>query len=65
MRTISSIFSLFIYLGLRADNEAELFYSSGKIYVVVGVLLMIFAGIISYLIRLERKIAKLEKNNEA
>jgi cytochrome bd-type quinol oxidase subunit 2 len=36
--------------------------SSGKIYVVVGVILIIFAGIIAYLIRLERKISRIEKS---
>lgn len=34
--------------------------SSGKIYVVVAVLLIIFAGIAIYLTRLDRKISKLE-----
>ena len=38
--------------GLRAD---------GKIYVVVLVLATIFAGIIALLIRMDRKITKLEK----
>lgn len=35
--------------------------SSGKIYVVVAVLVIIFAGIAIYLMRLDRKISKLEK----
>ena len=34
---------------------------SGKIYVVVGVVAIIFIGIITYLIILDRKISKLEK----
>ncbi len=33
----------------------------GKIYVVVAVIVMIFIGIVIYLIRLEGKIKKLEK----
>ena len=36
--------------------------SNGKIYVVVAVLLTILAGIVLYLIRLDRKISKLEKS---
>ncbi len=36
--------------------------STGKIYVVVGVLAMVFVGIIIFLISLERKIARLEKS---
>ena len=41
---------------------ADTMRSNGKIYVVVLVLAAIFAGIIAYLIRLDRKINKLEKN---
>jgi hypothetical protein len=37
--------------------------SSGKIYVVVLVLATIFAGIIAFLIYLERRIARLEKES--
>jgi CcmD family protein len=37
---------------------------NGKIYVVVGVILIIFIGIILYLVRLDRKITKLEKENK-
>ena len=34
---------------------------NGKIYVVVSVILIIFAGLILYLVRLDRKITRLEK----
>jgi len=37
-------------------------YQSGKIYVVVGVLAIIFIGILAYLIMLDRKVGKLEKD---
>ena len=37
--------------------------SNGKIYVVVAVVLTILFGIIIYLVRLDRKISKIEKNN--
>ncbi|MEZ4893302.1 MAG: CcmD family protein [Saprospiraceae bacterium] len=33
---------------------------TGKIYVVVGVILLIFLGIVLYLVRLDRKLTKLE-----
>ncbi len=50
-----------------AQNEtvemADSLRSNGKIYVVVAVILTIFAGIILYLIRLDRKISKLERND--
>ncbi len=41
---------------------ADVMRSNGKIYVVVLVLATIFAGLIIYLIRLDKKISKLEKH---
>ena len=56
-------FNLFLLAQEKETVEmADEMRSSGKIYVVVAVILTIFAGIIVYLIRLERKITKLEKN---
>jgi CcmD family protein len=43
---------------------ADGLYQSGKIYVVVTVLSVIFIGIVTYLIMLDRKISKLEKEIE-
>ncbi|MBX2914225.1 MAG: CcmD family protein [Cyclobacteriaceae bacterium] len=40
---------------------ADTMRSEGKIYVVVAILLLIFAGLITYLILLDRKITKIEK----
>ena len=40
---------------------ADRLRADGKIYVVVAVLVTIFLGIIAYVIRLERKINRLEK----
>jgi uncharacterized membrane protein len=37
--------------------------SNGRIYVVVAVVLTILLGLILYVFRLDRKIAKLEKEN--
>ncbi len=39
--------------------------ASGKIYVVVAVLATIFTGIVVYLISLDRRIKRLEKENKA
>lgn len=36
--------------------------SSGRIYVVIAVILTILLGLILYVVRLERKISRLEKN---
>ena len=41
----------------------EFFRSNDKIYVIVGVLLIIFTGIIIFLISLERKISRLEQRD--
>ena len=40
---------------------ADSLYQSGKIYVVVVVIAVIFIGIVAYLALLDKKISKLEK----
>lgn len=40
-----------------ADKMRE----EGKIYVLVGIIGIVFAGIVVYLISIERKVSKLEK----
>jgi hypothetical protein len=40
----------------------ETMRSNGRIYVVVAVMLTILAGLILYLVRLDRKISKIEKD---
>jgi CcmD family protein len=47
-----------------AANEPEMadkLYADGRIYVVVAVVATIFTGIIVYLINLDRRLSKLEK----
>ena len=49
----------------RAQNGVEMadtFRANGKIYVVVLVISTIFAGIIFFLVFMERKIKRLERN---
>lgn len=52
-------------LGQQGTNQqagmADLMRSNGKIYVVIAVILTIFGGLLLYLVRLERKITSLEK----
>jgi CcmD family protein len=36
--------------------------ADGKIWVVVGVIAIVFVGIITYLVLLDRKISKIEKS---
>lgn len=48
----------------QAQSEVEMadvMRTDGKIYVVVAVLLIIFFGLITYLINIDRKVSKLEK----
>jgi CcmD family protein len=49
----------------QAPTMADTFRSEGKIYVVIGVVLVVFIGIIIYLFNLDRKISKLEKEIKA
>ena len=40
---------------------ADTFRSEGKIYVVVAIILVILAGFILYLFRIDRRLSKMEK----
>jgi CcmD family protein len=54
-------------LALAQDTTvdmADTMRKEGKIYVVVAIILTIFAGIIFYLVRLDRKISRLEKEEK-
>jgi CcmD family protein len=66
-KIILALCFLFIHLFTIAQddkvNMADTMRSNGKIYVVVAVIVAIFAGIIIYLVRLDRKLTKLEKNH--
>lgn len=66
MRKYSWIFVMLTLPVLAQTEMDDFFYSSGKIYVVIAVLVIILLGIGMYLLRLDRKISKLEKEkNEA
>ena len=54
-------------LAIAQDSSvdmADTMRKEGKIYVVVAIILTIFAGIIFYLVRLDRKISRLEKEEK-
>ena len=55
------IFFQFISLTIKAQEEESLMRSSGKIYVVVSILVTIFLGIVFYLIMVDKKISRLEE----
>lgn len=67
-KSISLLFFLIItHLSAQAQDEfsmADSFYDEGKIYVVIAVLLIIFTGIIAYLVHLDRKLKKLEQKQQ-
>ena len=64
-RLLLAVFSLLLYTCSFAQGEpvemADTMRSNGKIYVVLAVVVTIFTGIIIYLIRLDKKITRLEK----
>jgi hypothetical protein len=47
--------------GTKKVEMADLMRSNGRIYVVVAVMLTILIGLILYVVRLDRKISRLEK----
>ena len=49
--------------GAAKSTFGETMRSNGRIYVVVAVMLTILIGLILYLVRLDRKISKIEKDN--
>ncbi len=51
--------------GNNSVEMADTMRADGKIYVLVGIILIIFAGITVYLISTDRKIGKIEKNLSA
>lgn len=49
-------------IGFAQEVEmADMMRSNGKIYVVVGIILIILLGLILYLFSMDRKLSKLEK----
>jgi len=64
MKKLFSITVVLLFsLVMNAQGKmADLMKENGKIYVVIAVMLTILAGLILYLVRLDRKISKLENN---
>jgi hypothetical protein len=70
MKKIFFLFlSLFISLNLFAQQTvsqevamADQMRADGKIWVVVAVIAVLFAGIIGFLVSIDRKVSKLEKH---
>lgn len=77
MKKINLIFFLFLSFAVQAQEKiavtaadysnsevemADVMRSEGKIYVLVGIIVLIFIGLFAYLIQTDRGLAKLEKN---
>lgn len=43
---------------------ADLLHENGKIYVVVGVIAIIFVGIVVYLVTIDRRLTKIEREEK-
>ncbi len=67
MKKIATLFFLlFAYSLVYAQKKAEMadvMRSNGKIYTVVAVCLTILFGLFAYVYSIDRKISKIEKNN--
>jgi hypothetical protein len=57
-----AVFMLLTFFANAKGEIDDVMTSNGKIYVVIAVMLTILAGLVLYLVRLDRKISKLEKN---
>ncbi len=77
MKKIYLIFFLFLSFAVQAQEKiavtaadysnskvemADIMRSEGKIYVLVGIIVLIFIGLLAYLIQTDKRLAKLEKN---
>jgi hypothetical protein len=59
---ILTLILLTFFANAQDVKMADVMKENGKIYVVIAVMLTILAGLVLYLIRLDRKISRLEKN---
>ena len=67
MRVLTVVVLFFIVSISHAQDtikqSTDLMRSNGRIYVVIAVMLTILAGLILFLVRLDKKITRLEKGN--
>lgn len=55
--------SLITFAQDKKTEMADIMKENGRIYVVVAVVLTILIGLILYIVRLDKKISRLEKEN--
>jgi len=62
IRLLSFLSFLFVSGNLHAQTQnADVMRSNGRIYVVIAIIITILTGLILYMVRIDRKISKLEK----
>jgi uncharacterized integral membrane protein len=64
MKYMLTLICLVISAIVQAQDQVEMadkMRAEGKIYVIVGIILIVLAGVLVYLFMLDKKIAKLEK----
>jgi uncharacterized transporter YbjL len=57
---IALLFVSAVAYGQANPEMADVMRSEGKIYVVVGIILIVLTGLVAYLVILDRKVKKLE-----
>ena len=64
-RIFSLILMLLCFVAVKAQNVemADKMRSEGKIYVVIGTIVIVFAGLAVYLFTIDRRLKKIEKEN--
>ena len=62
--TILLCISKLVFAQTDKPEMADVMRSNGKIYVVVAVCLLILFGLIAYVIRIDRRLSKMEHQNK-
>ncbi len=65
-KLLLTLFTVSIAVAAQAQpvEMADTMRSEGKIYVVVGIVLIVLAGLIAYLFMLDRRVKKLENGQK-
>lgn len=65
LTVVTILMSMFSFAQDKPVEMADTMRSNGKIYVVVAVCLTILIGLFLYIVMLDRKISRIEKNKNA
>jgi hypothetical protein len=65
-KLLLTLFTVLISVAVQAQpvEMADTMRSEGKIYVVVGIVLIVLTGLIAYLFMLDRRVKKLENGQK-